>query len=148
MPWPINFPALRRPRSRRLLEAYQISGLILLTLDQLGLVERDHVLSFRRVALHNERYLVTEIDTRALSPELVKALRRYRLTVQLSAAVQRPVVAVCRQDWIEFVIDLGAPPPTRTSWQRFKASAANRLPGRQLLSALRPGATFHAEALP
>ena len=30
MPWPIKLPALRRPRSRRLTEAYQISGTILL----------------------------------------------------------------------------------------------------------------------
>lgn len=148
MPWPIKLPALRRPRSRRLTEAYQISGTLLLTLDQLGLVERDYALSFRRVALHNERYLVAEIDTRALSPELVKALRRYRLTVQLSAAVQRPVVAVCRQDWIEFVVDLGAPPPTLTGWQRFVTSAVDLFPRKHLLGAHRPGVIFHAEALP
>ena len=120
----IKLPGLRRqPPSRRLAEAYQVSGAILLTLDQLGLVDGDRGLSFRHVALHNEQYLVATIDTRDLPPNLVKELRRYRLTVQLRAAVQRPVMAVHRQDWIEFAVDLGAPPPVKDGWQQFSVAA-------------------------
>ena len=131
-------PLIKLPASRRLTEAYQISATILLTLDRLGLVEGDRGLSFRRVALHNERYLVAEIDTRALSMDLVKALRRYRLTVQLREAVQRPVVAIHRQDWIEFAVDLGAPPPAISWWQR--------LADGHLLGAPQTGAISHLEA--
>jgi|WetSurMetagenome_2_1015567.scaffolds.fasta_scaffold404312_2 hypothetical protein len=135
-------PLIKLPASRRLTEAYQISATILLTLDRLGLIEGDRVLSFRRVVLHNERYLVAEIDTRALSMDLVKALRRYRLTVQLRETVQRPVVAIHRQDWIEFAVDLGAPPPVILWWQRL---AARALP-LNLLGAPQPGAISHLEA--
>lgn len=144
----IKLPGLRRqPPSRRLAEAYQVSGAILLTLDQLGLVDGDRGLSFRHVALHNEQYLVATIDTRDLPPNLVKELRRYRLTVQLRAAVQRPVMAVHRQDWIEFAVDLGAPPPVKDWWQQFSVAAFLRK-HVHLLGAPQPGAISHLEAQP
>lgn len=144
-------PPIKLPVSRRLTEAYQISATILLTLDRLGLVEGDQVLSFRRVALHNERYLVAEIDTRALSTDLVRALRRYQLTMQLRETVQRPVVAIHRQDWIEFAVDLGAPPPVISLWSGLlmpQRLAARVFPLKHfnLLGAPQPGAISHLEA--